>query len=368
MFSGSAVVDWKNTSGFGKDGEPPLVLSYTAAGDPAVQCLAYSTDGGRTFTKYSGNPVVKQITGGNRDPKIIWHEPTQRWVMVLYVGFDEQRDGKKTTRHTIHFLNSPNLKDWTVTSQMDGFFECPDLFALPIDGDPTKTKWILTPASAEYMLGTFDGLTFTPETPKLPGHHGKGFYAAQTFSDVPDGRRIQIGWLQAPSPGMAFNQCMSLPHELKLVSTSGGPRMTRTIVPLGSLQAGSATSLSIAPDEEKVLAKNSSGLLKLTADFEPGADSELTFVVNGVPITYSAAKQEISVKGHRAPAPLRDGKQTLTVIADRTALEIFASDGLAYLPVPAIWNTNALGITVSLKGAALKSQAIGASEMSSIWK
>jgi len=82
MFSGSAVVDWNNTSGLGQDGKPPLVLIYTAAGNPTVQCIASSTDG-RNFTKYPGNPVLQQITGGNRDPKVMWHEPTQKWVMVL---------------------------------------------------------------------------------------------------------------------------------------------------------------------------------------------------------------------------------------------------------------------------------------------
>ncbi len=83
MFSGSAVVDWKNTSGFGKNGKPPVVLSYTAAGEPFTQGIAYSNDG-RTFTKYEGNPVVENITRGNRDPKIIWHEPTKKWVMALW--------------------------------------------------------------------------------------------------------------------------------------------------------------------------------------------------------------------------------------------------------------------------------------------
>ena len=94
MFSGSAVVDWNNTSGFGKDGKPPLVLVYTAAGNPAVQCLAYSTDG-RDVHQVRGNPVVKQITPGNRDPKVIWHAPTKKWVMALYV--DASRAGTPST-------------------------------------------------------------------------------------------------------------------------------------------------------------------------------------------------------------------------------------------------------------------------------
>ena len=116
------------------------MLLYTAAGNPAVQCLAYSTDG-RTFTKYASNPVVKQITAGNRDPKVIWHEPTKQWVMALYVERDR--------RHTVHFHTSPDLKEWTPASVVEGgtagkdgyLFECPDLFELPVDGDPKTRKW-----------------------------------------------------------------------------------------------------------------------------------------------------------------------------------------------------------------------------------
>ncbi len=368
MFSGSAVVDWKNTSGFGTNNEPPLVLIYTAAGNPAVQCLAYSTDGGKTFAKHGGNPVVPQITSGNRDPKVIWHEPTQRWVMTLYVGFDETKDGKKTTRHTIHFLTSPNLKDWKVVSQTDGFFECPDFFELSIDGKIKNKKWILTGASSEYMIGTFDGQKFTSETPKLPGHRGQSFYAAQTFSDIPakDGRRIQIGWLQAPSPGMPFNQAMSLPLELKLLSTPEGPRLSwQPIMPEAMSRHG---RVQVKPGDTKALTKQSTGLMAMEAEFEPGADSELKFTVNNMPVSYSAAKQELTVNGHRVTAPMRGGKQRLTIISDRTVLEVFASDGLVYVPMPVLAKGRQGEATVALTGAALRSQRFSATDLRSIWK
>jgi hypothetical protein len=193
MFSGSAVVDWKNTSGFGKDGRPPLVLIYTAAGNPTVQCIAYSTDG-RKFTKFAGNPVLKEITGGNRDPKVMWHEASRKWVMVLYVEWQK--------KHTIHFFNSPDLRNWSLTQIVEGdapgkpyLFECPDFFELPVDGDPTRRKWVLLAANSAYAVGTFDGARFVPEQSNLAGQQGKGFYAPQTFSDIPgaEGRRIQMG-------------------------------------------------------------------------------------------------------------------------------------------------------------------------------
>ena len=277
MFSGSAVVDWKNTSGLGKNGQPPLVLIYTAAGNPTVQCLASSTDG-RNFTKYSGNAVLKQITGGNRDPKALWHEPTKKWVMVLYVEINKV--------HTIHFLSSPNLKDWTVMSQIDGFFECPDFFELPVDGNASNKKWVLTAANSEYMIGTFDGTKFTPETKKLPGHRGKGFYAAQTYSDIPakDGRRIQIGWFQTETKGMPFNQSMTVPFELRLASTAEGPRLTFT--PVHELEGLRAQShrfgdVTLSPGGANPLAGARAELVELRAEVEPQDADEITFNVRG---------------------------------------------------------------------------------------
>ncbi len=363
MFSGSAVVDWNNTSGFGKDGKPPLVLLYTAAGNPTVQCLAHSVDG-RHFTKYAGNPILKEITGGNRDPKVIWHEPTRQWVMTLYVELNKI--------HTIHFFTSPNLKDWKFTGKTDGFFECPDFFELQLDGDPVKRKWVLTGASSEYQVGTFDGRTFQPETPKIPGHRGKGFYAAQTFSDIPqsDGRRIQMGWFQTPTPGMPFNQSMTIPLELGLVSTAAGPRLTWT--PVRELAELRANSIQLQPGELKPGTPNPLSplreeLLEIRAEFVPSKESETVFHIRGATISYDAKKAELSVNGHRASAPLINGKQRLTLYCDRTGLEVFASDGLTYLPMPFIPKAGDLSAKVEVRQGSANMVNLEAYGLKSAW-
>jgi sucrose-6-phosphate hydrolase SacC (GH32 family) len=370
MFSGSAVVDWNNTSGFGKDGKPPLVLIYTAAGNPTTQCIAYSTDG-RNFTKYSGNPVLGQITGGNRDPKVIWHTPTKKWVMVLYVG-------QKNT-HTIHFFTSPNLREWTLASvteagAMNGgyLFECPDFFELAIDGDPAHKKWVLLAANTEYATGTFDGTTFKPEQSKLPGQRGRGFYAPQTFSDIPsvDGRRIQIGWFQTNTPGMPFNQSMTIPLELNLVSTTDGPRMTWTPVKeLNSLRAKSHRfkAMTLEPASPNPLASLKAELVELQAEFQPGDATELAFSVRGARIVYDVKKQELAVDNLRAPAPLRAGKQKLTIFCDRIGLEIFATGGLTYVPIPYQPRADDLSLAVHAIGGSAKLIDLQVHELESAW-
>ncbi len=372
MFSGSAVVDWDNTSGLGRNGEPPLVLIYTAAGDPTVQCIASSTDG-RTFSKYPGNPVLKQITSGNRDPKVLWHEPTKRWVMVLYVE-------KPAGQHTIHFFTSPNLRDWTLASVVEGdpagkpfLFECPDFFELPVDGEAGNRKWVLTAANSEYAVGTFDGTRFTPEQRKLPGHRGRGFYAAQTFSDIPptDGRRIQIGWFQTETKAMPFNQSMTVPFELKLARTPEGPRLTFTPVrELEALRARShrfkATALSAgqANPLEAVRAE----LVELKAEFEPGDADEVVFTIRGATIAFDSRKQELAVNQHRAPAPLRDGRQQVTIYGDRTGLEVFASDGLTYVPMPFQPKPNDLALKIEARGGTARLKALEVHELNSAWR
>ena len=371
--SGSAVVDWKNTSGFGKDGKPPLVLIYTAAGKPSTPCITSSTDG-RHFTKFSGNPIVKRIgEGRNSDPKVLWHEPTKQWVMLLYIDLPGRQ-------HTVHFLTSPNLRDWTLASITKGevaqrhfLFECPDFFELPIDGDVSKKKWVLTSANHEYAIGIFDGAKFTAETQKLPGNRGnKGFYAAQTFNDIPasDGRRIQIGWFKSATPGMPFNQSMTIPLEVKLTTTAEGPRQTWTPVKeLESLRAKlhRVGSLTLQPGQANPLDKVRAELIELRAEFEPGATSVVHFNVRGVPVSYDAAKQELTVNGLRAPSPLRDGKQRLTIFCDRTGLEVFASDGLTYVPMPVIPDAHIIRIEVGVAGTPVKFNSLDIYELKSAW-
>src|SRR4029079_1685025 len=124
----------------------------------------------------------------------------------------------------IAFYTSPDLKAWTYQSKIDDFFECPDLFELPVEG-AKEAKWVLSAADGKYLIGSFDGKAFTRESGKHQLWYGN-FYAAQTFDNAPDGRRIQIGWAEGVTfPGMPFNQQMTVPVDLTLRKTPDGMRM-----------------------------------------------------------------------------------------------------------------------------------------------
>jgi sucrose-6-phosphate hydrolase SacC (GH32 family) len=168
-FSGCVVVDHENSSGFGINGQPPLVAVYTGAGTYQDQRLAFSTDSGLTWKTYAGNPVIDLYSNNFRDPKVIWHEPTRKWIMV--VSLAEYRK--------IRFYASADLKNWEVlqdfgpVGNLSGVWECPDLFPLNVDEDPSKTKWVLVhsigPGLEQYFIGDFDGRKFTWEKSDLEG-------------------------------------------------------------------------------------------------------------------------------------------------------------------------------------------------------
>lgn len=355
-FSGSAVVDRDNTSGFKSGAEPPLVAAFTSTG--RGECIAYSTDRGRTWTEYAGNPVVKHA---GRDPRLLWHEESRRWVMAVYDEFQGKR--------WIAFYTSPDLKAWTFRSRIEGFFECPDLFRLPVDDDPARRMWVLTAADSDYVLGDFDGAEFKPTTGRLKGHRGAGFYAAQTVSHDPKGRTVQIGWLQAPSPGMPFNQAMSLPMQLKLRGTPDGARLTWA--PVEELAALRAKSHRVPAGEVRPgtdpLPKHAADALEVETVADPGAATHIEFRVRGVPVAYDVAKKELSVRDHRVPAPLVGGKLRLRIFADRTSIEVFAADGLVYVPLPVIPAAADRSATLSVRGGPARFDELAVHELGSLW-
>jgi sucrose-6-phosphate hydrolase SacC (GH32 family) len=195
IFSGSAVVDWKNTSGFGKDGKPPLVAIYTGhyTEKPLQnQQIAYSNDRGRTWTKYEGNPVIDIGYKDFRDPKVFWHEDSTQWVMAVSLPVER----------TVRFYGSPDLKKWTKLSDfgpagcVSGIWECPDLFPLPVEGSDQQ-KWALivnigsgAPAGGsgcQYFVGEFDGKTFSLHEPSQPDPEPAFVPEGQVFADFENG-------------------------------------------------------------------------------------------------------------------------------------------------------------------------------------
>ena len=215
-FSGGGTVDAANTAGFQAGDEKVIIAAFTDTG--CGEAIAYSNDRGRTFTYYEGNPVVEHK---GRDPKVFWYEPGRHWVMAVY---DEEGSGDNRKRR-IAFYNSHDLKKWELQSKIDGFYECPEFFELPIDGDASNTRWVLLAADAKYVIGSFDGKKFTPEHEgKYQVHWGR-YYASQTFERTPDGRRIQVGWGRIDMEGMPFNQMMTFPCRLTLRTTADGVRM-----------------------------------------------------------------------------------------------------------------------------------------------
>lgn len=379
MFSGSAVMDWENTSGFQSGEEKPLVCIYTAAGgtspeskgQPFTQCIAYSNDRGRTFTKWSGNPALKNISADDRDPKVFWHAPTKRWVMALYVpvkGTEKKTaDGKPVTVQTIQFFASPNLKEWTFLSQLDGFFECPDLFELPVDGDAKNTRWVVFGASGEYLVGRFDGTTFTKESGRQKGDYGKNFYAAQTFSDIPasDGRRILIGWMNGGKyPGMPFNQQMTFPCELSLRNTPDGIRMFKW--PVKEIETLRATRHEGVGTSGKsiVLAHD---LLDCELEFAPEAEVGFTFDIRGNKLSWSAKDNKLAGLERSAPLPPVSGRVKLRLLVDRSSVEVFGNDGAVamsscFLPKGANRVT-----TLSMEGNSSQLVSFRAHELKSAW-
>ncbi len=318
-YSGGGFVDFNNSAGLGKDTQ---FAAYTSTG--RGECLVYSQDGGLTFKELPENPVVKNR---GRDPKVIWYQPEQKWVMAVY---DEDAcaetqavppaGDKGATNRNIAFWESKNLHQWNrvgafTDPDRGAVFECPEMFELPVRGKPGETRWVLMAASNRYFIGQFDGKTFHKESGPLGTTHGI-FYAAQTFSDVPDGRRIQIGWARTDSfekefPGQVVNQAFTLPHELTLRPTGDGLRVFYSPVKELEQLRGDvlAEGQNLTPAQASDLLQKCQGELTETLiEFaEPGPKK---LVINSMDASFSGRHARI--------------------FTDRTFNEVYADDGISY--------------------------------------
>lgn len=345
IFSGSAVVDYNNTSGFQSGREKPIVACYTAAGyilddkRDGVICIAYSNDRGRTWTKYPGNPVLPAITHLNRDPKVFWHEPTRRWIMVITLSCGGWQDGD----YRFALLSSSDLKQWREESRFDlpRGIDCPDLFELPVDGNQNNKRWVVQAGDGTYAVGDFDGKSFTREGPiRSPAvdwnENGANGYAAQTFNTMPGGdeRRIQIAWLRTGVyPNMAFSQQATIPCELSLRSMSDGIHLCR--VPVRELDALHQREWSWKakplPPSDSPLTDIVGELFDIRAEISPGTATTITFCIRGAEARYTPATGMLSCMDRTIHAGSTDGRLRLRLLVDRTTLEIFADDGMASL-------------------------------------
>ncbi|MFP4055585.1 MAG: GH32 C-terminal domain-containing protein [Candidatus Brocadiia bacterium] len=360
VFSGSAVVDERDTGGWQAGEEKVIVAAYTSTG--RGEAMAYSNDRGRTFTDYEGNPVVEHR---GRDPKVIWYPPGGHWAMAVY----DQRGGSKG----IAFYTSPDLKAWTFRSRIDGYFECPEIFQLPVDGDAEKARWVVYAADGAYAVGSFDGKTFSPDHEgKHRFNRGNCFYASQTFNHIPpsDGRRIQIAWGRGSGhPSMPFNQMMNFPVELSLRTTEAGVRMFAEPVQEIELlhkkkHAWTDLALGEGPNP---LAGIEGDLFHIVAELEPGDADEVALVVRSVPVVYAAKPRRLSCKGCRATLQPRDGAIRLEVLVDRTSIEIFGNRGRVYMPVRVIPPDDARGLALAAKGGRARATSLTVYELRSAW-
>lgn len=373
IFSGSAVVDWHNTTGFFPD-EPGLVAIFThhleREGVPTVQTqsLAYSADKGRTWTKYAGNPVLKREDRPDfRDPKVFWHEPSGQWVMVVACG------------QIVSFYHSPDLKNWTLGSDFgegigshEGVWECPDLFELHADGDPAASRWVLlvsigdggshTQGSrTQYFMGGFDGKTFAPDEASEQIRwldHGRDNYAGVSWSDVPDedGRRLYLGWMsnwryanQTPTDG--WRGAMTIVRELTLETVGGIETLMQR--PARELEAARVPVLELGDVTLQELREALAPLRLDSFELDVRAEAGRSFGFRlregedcGTPVGFDAETGELYIDRKKSgecgfhadfagrhaapvnPAQADTGSQMrLRLFVDRSSVEVFEGDG-----------------------------------------
>lgn len=390
IYSGSAVLDVKNTSGFGSNGKPPLVAIFTADQPnqkKESQFIAYSNDGGLSFKQYAKNPVIDLNMRDFRDPNVFWHEPSKQWVMTVSMVDD----------HMVRFYGSKNLKDWNKLSDFGpaGYtkngWECPSLLPLVVDGDPKNIKWVLFVSLGgehgpliQYFVGDFDGTTFTSITDKnkvMKVDYGDAFYAAIAWRDAPENKKILLGWLQnGRQETYPWKGQMSIPHDLSLKTTDEGLVLNQ--LPSVFVTRSLSKYTNGKPVEQKNITITDKGLKLpgeknaywIDAEFDIKNAKKVGFNVvekagtdKKVIVGYDVEKQELFVdctgseKNNKSPenlvqaAPMKIVGRVvkIKVLVDGSSLEVFGNDGEKVISTMIYPDTDATGLTAFADGEAV---------------
>ena len=383
IFSGSAVIDKDNTAGFGAGA---MVALYTSAGSAQQQSLAYSTDGGKNFTRFSGNPVIRNNDDNLRDPKVFWHEESGKWVMSLAKGWAKG----------IEFYGSSDLKTWThlstffvpLSGRPDLQWECPDLVRMDYKGGK---KWVLIVSvnpggpilgsGTMYLTGDFDGTTFTADDRDYPLwlDYGMDNYAGVTWSNT-GSRLVMLGWMNNWSyagnvPCSPWRSAMTLPRELKLVEYEGKPLLCSTVVKeidgiAGSWkEAGSSWESMDAYQLSVKVALDKNSTITLSNDKGQKLVVEVYAADRKIALKRSAATGDTSFNGTfsvpamQGPLCTEGTEVTLDFFVDQSSVELFTREGtlsMTNLVFPTgIYNH--LEVTGAAAQAEIRS-------LSSIWK
>ncbi len=373
-FSGSAIVDEKNILGKQTGEVKTLVAFYTSK--DCGQRLAFSTNKGRTWEKFSGNPIIPFDENDDaRDPKVIWHDETQKWVMVLY-----RKSGKDEKSKGISFYTSENLIEWEWESHIPGFYECPDLVKLQVTNRPDEIKWLLFDGDGSYLIGAFDGKNFTPESAKMPGDFGSNYYATQTWSNIPkdDGRTIQIAWMRGGEfPGMPFKGQMNFPCEISLTRFSFGYKLVRKPVREIEQLHGKHQKLEkkvlIPGINENKLKGVKGDCLHIIGEIDLKNSDNFGFIIRnskknpGTEISYNVKRGTLSVLNSTVPVVPVDNKISIEMLIDRASIEIFVNGGQTVISNCFAPTEGAEGYVLYTNGGELGVDKLDIFEMKSIW-
>lgn len=375
-FSGCCVVDHRNTSGFGDGTKPPIVAIYTGHGHgKQAQHLAFSNDNGRTFTQYALNPVLDLNRKEFRDPKVFWHNPTQRWIMVVSLAAEK----------VLVFYGSDDLKNWRELSRFGPAgaidkpnWECPDLFELSVEGEPATKLWVLEVdmgggsvaggSGGEYFVGTFDGAQFKAMQNARWVDYGRDFYAPISWDNIPheDGRRIWIGWFNNWEthliPTTPWRSCMTIPRALSLKKVAvddDEPEayvlLQKPVFELQQLRIQTQTLQTKNATWPPVAVTAPGQLSDLTFELEtilkPGNARSVGFRIRTADDEFTEIAYDRNDAGvyvdrtqsgnvdfhdkfagrHTAPARTINGEISLHIIVDRSTVEVFVNGGEAVI-------------------------------------